>query len=67
MLLETGKLTDVVFEVDGTEIHAHRAILAAMSPTFLAMFDHDLKEKQTGRVIITDCVPDVFRALLRYF
>ena len=65
-LLDSGKLSDVTFEINGEEISAHRAILAAMSDTFSAMFEHDLLEKKTGRVVITDCETDVFKALLRF-
>ncbi|KAJ1525747.1 hypothetical protein ONE63_008955 [Megalurothrips usitatus] len=65
-LLDSGKLCDVVFDVGGKEINAHRAILSAMSQTFAAMFEHDLSEKRTGRVVITDCEPDVFQTMIRY-
>lgn len=63
-LLESGRLSDVIFEVEGKEIKAHRAIIAAMSETFSAMFEHDLAEKKTGRVVITDCEHAVFQAML---
>ncbi|XP_034234103.1 protein roadkill-like [Thrips palmi] len=65
-LLESGRLSDVIFEVEGKEIKAHRAIIAAMSETFSAMFEHDLAEKKTGRVVITDCEFIVFQAMLTY-
>lgn len=55
----------MVFKIQGQEIEAHRAILAAMSDTFSAMFEHNLSEKQTGQVVITDCPPDVFKAMLK--
>lgn len=33
-------MCDIVLVADGAELHAHRTVLAACSPYFLAMFSH---------------------------
>ena len=48
------------------EFYAHKAILAARSPVFAAMFQHDLAEKKQNRVDITDMEPEVLREMLRF-
>ena len=62
----TNHLTDCTLVVDEREIRAHKAILAARSPVFAAMFEHDCKEKQDSSVEITDMSGEVLEALLRY-
>ncbi len=39
---------------DDRKIGGHVSILAARSPAFAAMFNHDMQEKQTGEVVIED-------------
>jgi BTB/POZ domain len=47
-LLTTGTMSDITFLVRGTEIHAHKAILATASAVLEAMFQPDvLKEGPT--------------------
>lgn len=65
-LLASGMHSDVTLVVDGTEISAHRGMLAARSPVFAAMFAHNMAEKLGGRVLIDDIPLDVFRAFLSY-
>ena len=65
-LLTDGKFTDVVLLVDGTELKAHKSILAARSKVFAAMFEHECLEKEQTRVTITDVAADVFEEMLRY-
>jgi speckle-type POZ protein len=60
------KYADFVFKVKNEKIAAHRVILAARSPLFAAMFQHDMQEKRTNEAEITDVAPAVFRALLRF-
>jgi speckle-type POZ protein len=60
------KFADFVFKVENVKIPAHRVILAARSPVFAAMFQHDMKEKKTNETEITDVTPAAFRALLRF-
>ncbi|KZS20498.1 Uncharacterized protein APZ42_012892 [Daphnia magna] len=58
---------DVQFSLRGEQqIGSHRNILAARSPVFAAMFQHDMKEATTGQVHMEDSEPDVFKQLLHY-
>ena len=41
-------------------------ILAARSPVFAAMLQHDMKEAAENRVIIDGIEPDIIQALLRF-
>lgn len=65
-LLEDQKLTDVVLTVGGKEFKAHKAILAARSRVFAAMFEHNMKEKRLNKVIITDVTDSVLKEMLRF-
>ena len=57
---------DVTFVVGDQEFPAHKAILAARSPVFAAMFQHDMKERALNRVDIVDIEPGIFQALLLF-
>lgn len=50
----------------GQELSAHKLILAARSPVFSAMFEHDTKEAQEGKIVLSDTPVEVFSELL-YF
>ncbi|KAF7091795.1 hypothetical protein CFC21_094350 [Triticum aestivum] len=68
-LLETEKGADVVFEVGGKTVAAHRCILAARSPVFAAELFGPMKEGNAataGVVHLEDMEMEVFKALLRY-
>lgn len=43
-------LTDVILELNGEEIHAHKVVLSAASPYFKAMFTSGLKETEMSRI-----------------
>jgi speckle-type POZ protein len=60
------KFADFVFKVGNVKIPAHRVILAARSPVFAAMFQHDMTENKTNETEITDVTPAAFKALLRF-
>ena len=60
------KFADFVFKVENEKIAAHRAILAARSPVFDAMFQHDMLEKKTNETEIKDVTPAAFKALLQF-
>ena len=66
------KFTDIeiiIKQGEGTSpvhLFAHKAILAARSPVFEKMFEHDLKEKVTNAVDVVDIDPEVFKELLTY-
>ena len=58
---------DVQFCFDGgQQIGAHKNILAARSPVFSAMFEHNMQETKTGQVNIQDAQLDIFKQLLHY-
>ncbi|KAH9363392.1 hypothetical protein HPB48_019476 [Haemaphysalis longicornis] len=65
-LLESHKFADVVLHVNGKEFRAQKAILAARSPVFAAMFEHDTSESTHNRVDVTDVDPDVFGDMLQF-
>ncbi|XP_037808057.1 protein roadkill-like [Lucilia sericata] len=65
-LLQNGIFADVTLVVDDKEFHVHKAILAARSPVFAAMFEHEMKEQTLNRVEITDIDGDILQEMLRF-
>ncbi|XP_013394154.1 protein roadkill [Lingula anatina] len=65
-LFERSAFSDVMLNVGGREFQAHKAILAARSPVFNAMFEHDMEERKLNRVEITDVEHEVMREILRF-
>jgi len=65
-LLHSSLYSDVTLVAQGVEFRAHKAILAARSPVFKAMFDSSMRESVDGVVTIEDIKPAVFRQLLRF-
>ena len=65
-LLETQKFSDVELKVNKETFHAHKLILAARSPVFAAMFEHEMLEKAEGFVDIVDTDENVFKEMLTY-
>ncbi|XP_044019268.1 speckle-type POZ protein-like [Aphidius gifuensis] len=57
------KLSDVVIEVDGTEIKAHKLMLSTQSPIFAAMFDEEINN---NRIKIDDMKLDGAKQLLEF-
>jgi BTB/POZ domain len=64
-ILGDKEFSDVTFIAGDQEIPAHKALLAAKSPVFAAMFKSKMKEEQTNRIEITEEVA-VFEELLRF-
>ena len=64
--LENRKFTDVIFIVGTKKFKAHKYILAARSPVFAAMFEHDCIEKKESKVDIIDISERAFEQFLRY-
>ncbi|CAM0909316.1 unnamed protein product [Alopecurus aequalis] len=62
----SGMGADVTFHVSGESFAAHKNILAARSPVFMAEFFGDMKEKCSPRVEIRDMEAAVFKALLHF-
>jgi speckle-type POZ protein len=48
------------------EFPAHKVILAARSPVFAKMFEHDMQESANNKVKVDDIQPDVFKVVLTY-
>ncbi|XP_028638504.1 TD and POZ domain-containing protein 5-like [Grammomys surdaster] len=65
-LSENSLFTDCCLLVGGYEFRAHKAILAARSPVFRAMFEHEMKEGLTNRVEIQDLDPQVFKEMMGF-
>lgn len=65
-LRSDGMLCDVVIEAEGSQFHAHRAVLASSSPYFLAMFTGALEESKKRVIAIHDIPATVMEAILSY-
>ncbi|KAM9472415.1 speckle-type POZ protein isoform 1-T2 [Salvelinus alpinus] len=63
-LWEHSRFTDCSLCVAGQEFQAHKAILAARSPVFSAMFEHEMEESKKNRVEINDVEPEVFKEMM---
>ncbi|XP_063089617.1 speckle-type POZ protein-like [Cavia porcellus] len=65
-LWERSQLTDCCLCVAGQEFQAHKAILAARSPVFMALLEHEKQGSRKNRVEISDMDPEVFKEMI-YF
>nr|GMD68973.1 BTB/POZ and MATH domain-containing protein 2-like [Ipomoea batatas]GMD72995.1 BTB/POZ and MATH domain-containing protein 2-like [Ipomoea batatas] len=64
-LLESGKGTDVNFEVNGETFAAHKLVLSARSPVFRAQLFGPMKDQNTS-IEVEDMEAPVFKALLHF-
>jgi speckle-type POZ protein len=65
-LFERSPFSDVTLYVGDRQFHVHKAILAARSPVFNAMFEHEMEERKQNKVEVTDVEQEVMSELLRY-
>ncbi|KAL2565652.1 hypothetical protein AAZV13_19G119600 [Glycine max] len=66
-LLESGKGSDVNFEVNGDIFAAHKLVLAARSPVFRAQLFGPMKDQNTQRIKVEDMeAPHLLAAADRY-
>ncbi|XP_055345281.1 speckle-type POZ protein-like [Paramacrobiotus metropolitanus] len=66
-LLENGRLADCkLVSRDRKEFAVHRAVLAAHSSVFAAMFENNMKEKLSGQCDIKDIDGSVLEALIKF-
>jgi speckle-type POZ protein len=65
-LLKGQDMSDVTFEVDGENFHAHRLVLAARSPVFKAELFGPMVEASKECIKVEGINSEVFRVLLRY-
>uniref|UniRef100_A0A0A9YUL4 TD and POZ domain-containing protein 4 n=1 Tax=Lygus hesperus TaxID=30085 RepID=A0A0A9YUL4_LYGHE len=66
LLRQGQKLSDVDFLVDGKRFEAHKIVLAAVSPVFLAMFESGMKECISNEIVLTDTDPEGFENFLKF-
>ncbi len=62
---EDGILCDVQLEVEGVRLSAHRALLAAVSPYFRALFYTDFKERDQKVVEIKGVTYESLKAIVQ--
>ncbi|KAD3336610.1 hypothetical protein E3N88_32129 [Mikania micrantha] len=65
-LLESGKGTDVSFEVNGETFAAHKLVLAARSPVFSAQLFGPMKDQNNQPIKVEDVLAPVFKGLLHF-
>ncbi|XP_028617696.1 TD and POZ domain-containing protein 4-like [Grammomys surdaster] len=65
-LWKNSLFTDCCLLVAGQEFRAHKAILAARSPVFRAMFEHEMEKSLKNHVEIHDLDPQVFREMMGF-
>lgn len=65
-MLTSKNGADITFLVSGEPVAAHRCVLAARSPVFMAELFGDMKEKDSQSIEIKDMEAEVFRALLQF-
>ncbi len=63
---EESKLCDVILEVEGCEIHAHRLVLAASSTYFYSMFVRDMLESRQERITLQGVDPEAMKLLVEF-
>lgn len=56
---------DIVFIVDSERIHAHRCILAALSPKYKTQFYGS--QPDGGEIIVSDISAEAFKVFIRFF
>ena len=65
-LYKNKVLTDTAIKCGDKEFKVHRAVLASRSPVFQAMFEVDMKEKQSGVIQVSDITPEAMSDLVTY-
>ena len=65
-LYKNEVLTDTIIKCGDKEFKVHRVILAMQSPVFRAMFEADMKEKQSGVIEVSDSTPEAMSDLVAY-
>ncbi|KAL6842086.1 hypothetical protein ACP4OV_028065 [Aristida adscensionis] len=65
-LLGSKAGSDVTFIVDGKAFAAHKIVLAARSPVFMAEFFGHMEERTSPQVEIKEMEPAVFKAMLHF-
>jgi hypothetical protein len=63
--LQTSPLSDATLKVNDTFFSVHKWLLSAHSPVFKAMFESEMAESATNKIVITDFSEEVVRAMLQ--
>ncbi|XP_078615509.1 rho-related protein racA-like isoform X1 [Branchiostoma floridae x Branchiostoma japonicum] len=66
LFFNKSELSDISFIVQGTTVHAHKAILTCRSEVMGVMFGGSFSESSSSKVPVTGPSTDVFLALLEY-
>ncbi|GBN23585.1 Speckle-type POZ protein [Araneus ventricosus] len=66
LMYEDGSFSDTELRTSTQTFKAHKSILSARSPVFRRMFSNDMKEKNSGRVDITDLEENTVHRMLLY-
>lgn len=61
-----GSNHDLILKVGDKELRAHRDILKARSRVFESMLNHDMAEKRSSIINISDCDPESMEQFLSY-
>ncbi|KAK3087042.1 hypothetical protein FSP39_000933 [Pinctada imbricata] len=61
-----GRHTDIVINVEDRQFHCHKAVLAAVSPYFDAMFSCGMRESIDGVVNLQDISKEIFEKILTF-
>merc|ERR1711953_1283005 len=62
-----GQHRDVTFVVEDEEIKAHSLMLSAHSEVFNRELSCGMRESTLKRIVVNDCDPIIFKALLKFF
>lgn len=65
-LFDRSSFSDFTLCVGGRHFHVHKAILAARSAVFNAMFEHEMRERKHNMAEVEDVDCDVMGELLRF-
>ena len=65
-LFTDKELSDVEIKCSGQVFYCHQIILATRSPVFKAMFQTNMKEKETRTVSIEEIAPEVLGEMLKF-
>ncbi|XP_057319020.1 speckle-type POZ protein B-like [Microplitis mediator] len=65
-LYDSNTNCDVILVVGNEKFKAHKIILSARSPVFLAMFTNEMKENRDNEIAIPDMDPKIFEKMLEF-
>lgn len=65
LLQDNEQTADIIFDVDGERVFAHKLILGARSPYFKAMFQN-FCESAEKTIKVSNVRPAIFRAIIHY-